>query len=82
MKGKYGYEHINFTHRCIFHKMIPFASDIINPLKYMDHIGFEPVGYNKFKKNHSISEDYRKLENIKNKYDWKKDLDKYIDLLE
>ena len=56
MKGKYGYEHINFTHRCIFHKMIPYASDIVNALDYLDHIGFEPVGYNKFNKSHSITE--------------------------
>mgnify|MGYP004311841375 CR=1 FL=1 len=42
------YEHINFTYRCIYHKMIPYAIDIKNPFKYIDHIGFEPVGYNKF----------------------------------
>ena len=82
MKGKYGYEHINFTHRCITQKMIPFAMDIIDPIRVMDHIGFEPVGYNKFNKSHSISEEYRKAENKKNKDEWKKDLDKYVEIIE
>lgn len=82
MKGKYGYEHINFTHRCITQKIIPFAMDIIDPIRVIDHIGFEPVGYNKFNKSHSISEEYRKAENKKNKDEWKKDLDKYIECIE
>lgn len=82
MKGKYGYEHINFTHRCISQNIIPFAMDIIDPIRFIDHIGFEPVGYNKFNKSHSISEQYRINENKKNKNDWKKDLDKYIKCLE
>ena len=71
LSGKYGYEHINFTHRCIYHKMIPFALDIINPFQYMDHIGFEPIGYNQFKKSHSISENYRKSENSKNRQEFR-----------
>lgn len=82
MAGKYGYEHINFTHRCIYHKMIPHAMDIVEPLKYMDHIGFVPVGYNKFNKSHSIEEEYRKMENKKNQEEWKKDMDKYVKLIE
>ena len=82
MKGKYGYEHINFTYRCIKQKIIPHALDIIDPIKYIDHIGFEPVSYNKFNKSHSISEEYRKKENNKNKNEWKKDLNKYIDCIE
>ena len=81
-KGKYGYEHLNFTHRCIYHKMIPFAIDIINPFKFIDHIGFEAIGYNMFKKNHSICENYRKSENMKNKDEWKKDFKKYVELTE
>ena len=52
MNGKYGYEHINFTHRCVYHKIIPYACDIIDSLDYMDHIGFEPIGYNQYNKNH------------------------------
>ena len=82
MAGKYGYEHINFTLRSIYHKMIPFAMDIINPLEYIDHIGFEPMSYNKYKKSHSISEDYRIIENKKNKEIYKLDLDKYIKIKE
>ena len=82
MKGKYGYEHINFTHRCIIQKMIPFAMDIIDPIRVIDHIGFEPVGYNKFNKSNSISEEYRKAENNKNKKEWNKDLDKYVECIE
>jgi hypothetical protein len=82
MQGKYGYEHINFTLRAIHHKMIPFAIDIINPLEFIDHIGFEPVGYNKFKKSHSITEDYRVSENKKNKNEYKKNLDIYISNIE
>ena len=75
MKGKYGYEHINFTYRAIHHNIIPFASDIVESSKYIEHIGFEPVKYNKFNKSHSISEEYRKSENEKNKYEWNKGLD-------
>lgn len=82
MDGKYGYEHINFTLRCIYHKMIPFAIDIVEPLNYIDHIGFEPVGYNKFKKNHSITEEYRISENNKNKKIYKDNLDTYVELRE
>lgn len=75
MPGKYGYEHINFTHRAIHQGAIPFASDVINSSDYFEHIGFEPVGYNKFNKSHSISEDYRKAENAKNKNLWNRNLD-------
>ena len=82
MTGKYGYEHINFTHRCIYHNMIPHGCDIIDPFSYMDHIGFEPVGYNKFNKSHSISEARRVSENKKNRNEWKTDLHKYINLIE
>lgn len=82
MTGKYGYEHINFTHRCVQNNLIPFPNDIVQPLDYIDHIGFEPVGYNKFNKSHSISEDYRKTENNKNKYEWKLDMDKYVTCVE
>ena len=82
MSGKYGYEHINFTHRCVENGLIPFPNDIIEPLKYIDHIGFEPVGYNKFNKSHSISESYRKTENSKNKYEWKLDMNKYVKCIE
>lgn len=82
MTGKYGYEHINFSHRCVYHKMIPHACDIVNPFEYIDHIGFEPVGYNKFKKNHSISEEIRVQENNKNKNEWNKNFDKYVNLAE
>lgn len=77
MKGKYGYEHINFTHRAIYSGLIPYVCDIMEANKYIDHIGFEPIGLNKFKKSHSISENYRKSENNKNKDEWKKNLDKY-----
>ena len=48
----------------------------------MDHIGFEPVGYNKFNKSHSISEEVRVSENKKNRNEWKKNLDKYVNLIE
>lgn len=82
MDGKYGYEHINFTHRCIYHKMIPFACDIKNSLQYLDHIGFEPIGYNQYEKNHSISEETRISENQKNKEAWKKDFHLYVDIIE
>ena len=54
MEGKYGYEHINFTHRCIYHNMIPHGCDIVDPFSYMDHIGFEPVGYNKFNNGNEV----------------------------
>ena len=67
MSGKYGYEHINFTHRAIHSKLIPYVCDIIDSYLYIEHIGFEPIGYNKFKKSHSINEEYRKSENNKNK---------------
>ena len=76
------FEHINFTHRCVYHNMIPHGCDIIDPLLYMDHIGFEPVGYNKFNKSHSISEEVRVNENKKNRNEWKKNLDKYVNLIE
>ena len=82
MEGKYGYEHINFTHRCVHQKIIPHACDIIDSLDYMDHIGFEPVGYNQYNKNHSIEESLRKSENNKNKKIWNKNLDEYIPLIE
>ena len=82
MPGKYGYEHINFTKRCIHHKIIPFGCDIIDPFTYLDHIGFEPDSYNKFNKTHSISEQYRKSENAKNKDLFMKNLDEYINLIE
>ena len=82
MSGKYGYEHINFSHRCIHHNMIPFCCDIINPNKYIDHIGFEPISYNKYNKNHSISEETRISENNKNKHEWKKNFQDFIPLIE
>lgn len=82
MPGKYGYEHINFTHRAIHHKMIPHACDIVEPLDVMDHIGFEPIGYNKFRKSHSITETTRVTENNKNKYIWNKNLHLYVPLIE
>tara|TARA_B100000131_G_C18069275_1_gene593832 strand:- start:474 stop:1286 length:813 start_codon:yes stop_codon:yes gene_type:complete len=82
MPGKYGYEHINFTHRAIYHKMIPHACDILNPLDVMDHIGFEPIGYNKFRKSHSITENTRRAENNKNKHLWNKNLHRFIPLIE
>lgn len=77
MNGKYGYEHINFTHRAIYSGLIPYVCDIMESDKYIDHIGFEPIGYNKFKKSHSISENYRKSENNKNREEWKTNFDKY-----
>ena len=82
MEGKYGFEHINFTHRCIHNKIIPHGCDIIDSLDYMDHIGFEPVGYNKYNKSHSIEESLRKSENDKNRYIWRKNLDEYVPLIE
>ena len=82
MEGKYGYEHINFTHRCIHHKMIPHAIDIVDPFSYMDHIGFEPIGYNTFKKSHSISEETRICENQKNKNVWNKNLNLFVECIE
>ena len=62
--------------------MIPHGIDIINPFTYMDHIGFEPIGYNKFKKSHSICEETRRSENKKNKKDWNKDLNLFVDCIE
>ena len=82
MPGKYGYEHINFTERAKYSQLIPYVSDLINSLDYLDHIGFEAVGYNKFKKNHSISEEYRKSENNKNKGLFMKELNKYTIIIE
>jgi len=82
MPGKYGYEHINFTHRCINQKIIPYGVDIIDSSNYLDHIGFEPVKINLFKKNHSIDEKYRQAENKKNENVWKKDLHKYYPCIE
>lgn len=82
MPGKYGYEHVNFTYRCIHSKIIPHACDIVNPLNYIDHIGFEAVGLNEWNKNHSISEEIRVKENKKNEKLWKIDLDKYINNIE
>ena len=82
MKGKYGYEHINFTYRCIHHNIIPYAMDIPNPSKYMDHIGFEPIEDKLFKKSHSISEEYRISENNKNKEEWKLGFDEYLECIE
>jgi hypothetical protein len=82
MEGKYGYEHINFTYRALNQGMIPFVSDIVGVENYIDHIGFEAVGLNKFKKSHSIVEQYRKTENNKNKLEWNKCLDKYEPCIE
>ena len=82
MSGKYGYEHINFSHRCVANKMIPFVSDIINSLEYLDHLGFIPEAYNKFKKFHSITEDYRKSENNKNKNEWNINLNEFIKFID
>lgn len=82
MEGKYGYEHINFTYRALEQKMIPFVSDIIDVDKYIDHIGFEAVGLNKFKKSHSVIEEYRINENNKNKLEWNKCLYKYEPCIE
>ena len=58
MKGKYGYEHINFTHRAVYHGLI--LIDIMNSYKYIDHIGFKPISYNKFDKSHSIDDTLEK----------------------
>lgn len=82
MEGKYGYEHINFTYRALEQKMIPFVSDIVDVEHYIDHIGFEAVGINQYKKSHSIGEEYRKSENQKNKDEWNKCLDKYEECIE
>lgn len=82
LPGKYGYEHINFTYRCVHNKKIPYPVDIINSLNYIDHIGFLPTDYNKFTKIHSIDNSYRIMENKKNKKVWKKNLDKYVPLIE
>ena len=82
MKGKYGYEHINFTYRCLYHHQIPCISDILNPHHFLKHIGFEPVTLNQYHKNHSISEEYRKRENEKNKREWNRDFHKYVELVE
>jgi len=82
MEGKYGYEHINFTYRCLNQKMIPYCIDIVDSNNYLDHIGFEPIKRNLFKKNHSIDEKYRKQENKKNKNVWDKDLHKYYPCIE
>jgi hypothetical protein len=82
MEGKYGYEHINFTLRCINQKIIPYAIDIINPEEYISHIGFLPCNKNKFLKTHSIDEKYRISENNKNKIDYLKDLDQFYDCIE
>ena len=82
MEGKYGYEHINFTLRCIKQNIIPYAMDIIDPEKYISHIGFIPNGYNKFIKSHSLEEKVRLQENNKNKVEYLKDLDKYYNCIE
>ena len=82
MNGKYGYEHVNFTYRCIKQGFIPHGCDIIDSLEYIDHIGFQPKGINKFNKCHSISESNRKNENNKNKYDWDKNLTEYVKCIE
>ena len=34
--------------------MIPYGCDIVDPLSYIDHIGFEPVGYNKFNNGNEV----------------------------
>jgi len=82
MNGKYGYEHINFTLRCIEQKIIPYGMDIIDPEKYITHIGFIPFGYNKFLKSHSLEDHVRIQENNKNKTEYLKDLDKYYKCIE
>ena len=82
MEGKYGYEHINFTLRCIEQKIIPYAIDIINPEEYISHIGFLPFGPNKFLKTHSLENDIRIKENNKNKSEYLKDLDKFFQCIE
>ena len=82
MPGKYGYEHINFTYRVIEKKIIPHAVDIIDSHKYIKHIGFEPIGINQYRKNHSISETYRKNENKKNKNLCYVNLDKFEECIE
>ena len=82
MEGKYGYEHINFTYRALEQKMIPFVSDIVDVDKYIDHIGFEAIGLNHYKKSHSITEQFRKTENNKNRIEWNKGLDRYEPCIE
>jgi hypothetical protein len=82
MEGKYGYEHINFTLRCIEQKIIPYAMDIIEPENYISHIGFIPFGHHKFLKSHSLEEDIRIKENNKNKIDYLKDLDQVCNCIE
>jgi len=82
MEGKYGYEHINFTYRALEQKMIPFVSDIVDVDKYIDHIGFEAIGLNHYKKSHSITEQFRKTENNKNRIEWNKGLDRYEHCIE
>jgi GT2 family glycosyltransferase len=82
MDGKYGYEHINFTLRCIKQNLIPYAMDIIEPENYLTHIGFLPIGYNKFVKSHSLEEKVRIEENNKNKVEYLKDLDQFYDCIE
>ncbi len=82
MEGKYGYEHINFTLRCIEQKIIPYAMDIIEPEKYLTHIGFMPFGHNKFLKSHSLEENIRIEENNKNKIEYLKDLEQYCKCIE
>ena len=82
LPGKYGYEHINFTHRCVHHKVIPFPNDFEDSYKYIKHLGFEPEGYNKYNKCHSISEKTRLKENNKNKYLWKNNFDQYVENIE
>ena len=82
MEGKYGYEHINFTYRSLAQKMIPFVGDIIDVDKYIDHIGFEAIGLNQYKKSHSVVEDYRVNENNKNRLEWNKDLNRYEPCIE
>ena len=80
--GTYGYEHINFTYRCINQGFIPHAVDILDSLNYIDHISFEPIGEKKYKKIHSISEELRVKENNKNKNLYLNDLNSYVECIE
>lgn len=82
MEGKYGYEHINFTLRCIEQNVIPHAMDILDPENYLTHIGFLPYGHHKFLKSHSLEENVRIEENNKNKIEYLKDLDKFYECIE
>lgn len=82
MEGKYGYEHINFTLRCIKQNIIPYAMDILEPENYLSHIGFLPFSHNKFLKSHSLEEKVRIEENNKNKIEYLKDLDKFYECIE